>query len=159
MRGIALWQPWASLVACGLKCVETRSKPAPEWLVGQRIVIHATKGVQPGGERAFRATCDQPRFRWALNQMAVTPAGLPRGALVCTALLARCDQITDDFAYGIEERNPVEFDFGWYEEGRWAWTLEDVQKLREPVPFDGYQGLMNVPREVVWPQLGQGTLL
>lgn len=41
MKAITLWQPYASLVALGVKTIETRSWPAPKGLVGQRIAIHA----------------------------------------------------------------------------------------------------------------------
>ena len=50
MYAITLHQPWASLIALGIKTVETRSLPAPALLVGQTIVIHAGKQVvkKPG---------------------------------------------------------------------------------------------------------------
>lgn len=38
---LTLWQPWASLVAEGVKTIETRSWPAPAALAGERIAIHA----------------------------------------------------------------------------------------------------------------------
>lgn len=158
MKGIALWQPWASLVAYGLKTFETRGWAAPGWLVGQRIAIHATKGVEPGGEAAFRETCERPRFRWALRQIGTTAEGLPRGAIVATAVLSRCVEMTDELIYEVEERNPVEVDFGLWEPGRFAWALEDVVRLEEPVEFSGSQGLMDVPRELVWQSLEQGRL-
>ena len=41
MRAITLWQPWATLVALGVKTVETRPGPAPLRLVGERVAIHA----------------------------------------------------------------------------------------------------------------------
>ncbi len=41
MKAITLWQPWASLVAAGVKTIETRSWRAPANLIGERIAIHA----------------------------------------------------------------------------------------------------------------------
>ena len=43
MYAITLHQPWATLIALGIKTVETRSWPAPERLLGQVIAIHAGK--------------------------------------------------------------------------------------------------------------------
>lgn len=43
MKAISLWQPWASLVACGAKPFETRSWAPPRALIGQPIAIHAAK--------------------------------------------------------------------------------------------------------------------
>ncbi len=45
MKAISLWQPWASLIACGAKPYETRGYPPPRELIGQRIAIHAAKHV------------------------------------------------------------------------------------------------------------------
>lgn len=43
LPAITVWQPWASLIALGVKTIETRSWPAPDRLVGQRIGIHAAR--------------------------------------------------------------------------------------------------------------------
>ncbi|MCY4560236.1 MAG: ASCH domain-containing protein [Chloroflexi bacterium] len=48
MYAITLHQPWASLIALGLKTVETRSWPAPARLVGQTVAVHAGKRVVRG---------------------------------------------------------------------------------------------------------------
>jgi len=52
MKAISLWQPWASLIACGAKPYETRHWAPRRELIGQRIAIHAAKKVDPGA-RAF----------------------------------------------------------------------------------------------------------
>jgi hypothetical protein len=45
MKAISLWQPWASLIAAGLKPYETRNwAPAPS-MIGQTIAIHAAKKI------------------------------------------------------------------------------------------------------------------
>lgn len=55
MKAISLWQPWASLIAAGVKPFETRHWAPPDWLVGQTIAICAAKKI--GKEnRAF--ACD-----------------------------------------------------------------------------------------------------
>lgn len=48
MKAISLWQPWASLIACGAKPYETRSWAPPRDLIGQPIAIHAAKKVDRG---------------------------------------------------------------------------------------------------------------
>jgi activating signal cointegrator 1 len=47
MKAISLWQPWASLIACGAKPYETRHWAPPAELIGHRIAIHAAKKVGP----------------------------------------------------------------------------------------------------------------
>ena len=43
MYAVTLHLPWATLIALGVKSVETRSWPAPARLLGQVIAIHAGK--------------------------------------------------------------------------------------------------------------------
>ncbi len=57
MKALPLWQPWATLVALGAKRIETRSWPAPRWVLGERIAIHATK------TEAHLWICDEEPFR------------------------------------------------------------------------------------------------
>jgi hypothetical protein len=48
MKAISLWQPWASLIACGAKPFETRDWAPPRELIGQAIAIHAAKKIDKG---------------------------------------------------------------------------------------------------------------
>jgi hypothetical protein len=48
MKAISLWQPWATLIACGAKPFETRSWAPPRDLIGQHIAIHAAKKIDKG---------------------------------------------------------------------------------------------------------------
>lgn len=50
-RTITLHQPWASLIALGVKRIETRSWPAPEAAIGQRLLIHAAARMPGPGLR------------------------------------------------------------------------------------------------------------
>ena len=45
MKALTIWQPWASLIMVGAKPVEWRGWACPQWIVGQRIAIHA--GARP----------------------------------------------------------------------------------------------------------------
>ena len=41
MKALTIWQPWATLIMAGAKRYEFRGWPAPDWMVGKRMVIHA----------------------------------------------------------------------------------------------------------------------
>ena len=41
-----------------------------------------------------------------------------------------------------------EMEFGDFTPGRWAWVMEDVQPLPEPVPCRGWLGIWTVPDDV-----------
>lgn len=131
MRALALHQPWASLVEVGAKRIETRHWAAPAYLIGKRIAIHATKTpahLAIGGTEPFRSAL-----------VATYPqmiSGLPLGAIVATVVLDRCTQ--NAYSAGLRR-------FGNYETGRFAWVLRDVERLAEPVPWKGSQGIFEVP--------------
>jgi hypothetical protein len=155
IRALALWQPWATLVALGVKTVETRDWPPPAWLIGQRFAIHATK------TQDWLHLCDDEPF-----SHYVSAERLPLGAIVATAVLARCAPITEQGAAELERRTPHEFAFGNYnlsEGPRWAWVLRDIQPIEPAVPFRGGQRIFNVPATllpgVAQPAPAQGTLL
>jgi hypothetical protein len=141
IKALPLWQPWASLVAMGAKRVETRAYP-PRRLglgAGQRIAIHATKTPKELWICGMAHFCDH----------IADPASLPLGALVAVCVLDRASQITETSAHDLLAHSPVEYAFGDYTPGRWAWVLRDVEPLEKPVPFIGSQGAFDVPAELV----------
>ena len=43
MKAISIKQPWASLIAHGIKDIENRTWKCPQKYIGQKILIHASK--------------------------------------------------------------------------------------------------------------------
>jgi activating signal cointegrator 1 len=155
MKGLQLWQPWASLVAIGAKRIETRHWPAPPELIGQRITIHATKRTSE------LWLCAEHPFR----EYHLAADRLPLGAIVATAVLARCAPMTVDGIARLNEVSPHEFAFGSYAVGRFAWVLRDVEPVVPAIPFKGAQvKFLDVPdellgREPAAPAFERGALL
>jgi len=149
MRCITIREPYATLVAIEAKKIETRSWKAPDWLIGQRIAIHAAKGLtenewsiakcSPGFPEALK---DSPWF-WdsALPKFAFPET---RGKVIATAVLADClvftpfnvSKIVAEFGAGVPELR-----FGDFTPGRYGWLLRDVQRLPEPIPARGELGI------------------
>lgn len=138
---MALWQPWASLVAVGAKRIETRHWPAPAWVIGQRVAIHATKTR----DHLFLATVDP--FRSALaagmaaDRLKLVDGELPLGAIIATAVIDRCvrfDAASRDRL--VRSGHEREAEFGDYAPGRYGFVLRDVETLGIPVAFTGRQG-------------------
>ena len=138
MKALTLWQPFASLIACGIKHIETRSWAPPADMQWRRIAIHAAKR----------------KVDWeALTRQGVTVTGnpsevdLPRGAVVCTAVLYQVSQVVandGDRAYlgGGPVDAHVKVDaYGDYSVGRWLWFFSDVQPVEPPIPARGRQKL------------------
>lgn len=140
MKGLALLQPWASLVATGAKRIETRS-----WRTKYRgpLVIVASKGVATPAILAAEAAADAVGL----------PHMLPRGAALAVCRLERCMRIedSDDDRPWITDDDgmtlPVpreELPWGDYRPGRWAWLLGDVVALDEPIPMRGRLGVFDL---------------
>ena len=130
MKAISLHQPWASLIAEGIKIIETRDWAPPHALVGQRIAIHATKRKPDSDMVLWR-----PLANWSV----------PRGAIVATAVLRKAvkvDRVRDGDAYFYEGSVPMD-SYGDFSPGRWLWMLEDIERIDPPVPAVGHQGFWN----------------
>ncbi len=67
---------------------------------------------------------------------AINPFGLPLGAVIAVALLVDVQRITRAHAPAEPERS-----FGDYTPGRFAWLLDHVRRLPEPVAAKGALGL------------------
>lgn len=160
MKIITLHQPWATLIALGFKQYETRS-----WATKYRgtIAIHAAKRhIDPDGIYAIQQVHDLtggkvPRIR----------GDYPLGAIVAIADLVDCEPMSNysptigqvkHFEKGtfetarwhvlINAMTPLERAVGDWQAGRYAWRLNDVIALPEPIPYKGSQGLGNVSEEV-----------
>ena len=158
MKAITLWQPWASLVAAGIKTSETRSWAPPEDLVGQRIAIHAAKrpvrvsewAWKPQMVNAVASLNPECRALGGLPWIGGICALLPLGAVVATVRLTAVGQVVTppdpDHAGAYICRTPygAMFDgrddgLGDYSEGRWVWLPDSVEALDEPIPAVGRQ--------------------
>jgi len=129
MKAISLIQPWASLIAAGAKEIETRS-----WGTAYRgdLAIHASKGYRKGGKKGFAELLEE----WPFNTVLPPGYDYPRGYIVATCKLIDCIKIT-----GYDLPGLVEQHFGDYMPGRYAWYLDEVMVLDEPIPAKGSLGL------------------
>ena len=147
MKAISLLQPWASLI--GIKGNETRS-----WYTKYRgrLAIHASKNPKMVKELAW----SEPFYSALINKV---PFGeMPYGAVVSISNMVECCLIKADGLHKVpngqsfsgpesctEFYAPLpgepELSFGDYTPGRYAWILEDVKPLPEPIPAKGKLGL------------------
>ena len=146
MKTISLWQPYASLIAAGVKTIETRGWPPPRGLMGQQIAIHAAKAIETadvrgrGRHHLIAAALNDPE--WDKN--------IPRGAVVCTAILDHAARVTGPEHNGqvtVANKRWVKIDeWGDFGPGRWLWFLRDVEPVDPPAPARGRQGFWNWER-------------
>jgi activating signal cointegrator 1 len=142
LKAISLYQPWASLVALGLKRVETRS-----WSTTYRgpLLIHAAERWD-ADQIAVRDLADRDLVDHGYVEL---PRNLPLGRVLAVCRLTGCSQVRQGSltpeGIGLSS---LEMAFGDYRPGRFGWSLEDVRPLAEPVPWRGMQGLWPVPDEL-----------
>lgn len=137
MKTISIWQPFATLIVTGCKVFETRGWPAPTSVIGQRIGIASTKSILP----AQRAHYEDPEFRRYYDPLGLgTLEELPKGYLLGTALLDSVELMTPEF---MEDVSREEKQYGWWDEGNYAWRLRRPRALQRPIPIRGKQGIFD----------------
>lgn len=165
MKAITIRQPWASLIASGDKLYETRT-----WNTKYRgpIAIHAGKQLD---KDAFRYLITPIATIEQLTACGITPENaeeLPRGAVIAIADLVNVWRIVHHPGTNVDEAKHIQIgaeslstdkhapDFGdyfvptekemalgYWNAGMYAWELQNVRILPEPIPARGAQGLWN----------------
>lgn len=131
MKAISLWEPWATLVAHGLKHFETR-----HWPTNYRgtLAIHAAK--RPAQLAELNPTINQALFDIGYRRLSE----LPYGCIVCTVILVDCEptaQVVNRSYF--KQIEATERHFGDYSSGRFAWQLDTPIRL-DDIPARGSQG-------------------
>jgi hypothetical protein len=145
MKALSLWQPWASLVALGEKSIETRI-----WSTKHRgpLAIHAAQKLPP---RWLGASRDTEAFRTEiadvlncrLDHVEAEIRKLPYGKVLCIVNLFRIEE-TSTVREILCKRELI---FGNYEDGRYAWSMQMIEKFTEPIPAKGNRMLWNWERQ------------
>ena len=128
MKTLSLWQPWASLLACGRKRYETRG-----WATNYRgpLLIHAGKTIATDVPHVLAQIIeDEFGGHWARD--------LPRGALIGSCELISCVP-TERIRVDADERAQ-----GNFTPGRFAWEIQNGKVFEQPISYRGMQGLFDV---------------
>lgn len=123
MKAITIKQPFASLIAAGLKEYEFRT-----WKTAYRggLLIHAGK------------TMDKE----AMKKFEKLGLSYPLGCIIAKASLTDCVKVTDDVRAVLRRKNALVYS-GTTENLQWdgyGFKLENIQRM-EPVPASGMLGL------------------
>jgi hypothetical protein len=150
LPALTVHQPYAHLIAIGVKPVENRDWPPPLKLVGKYLAVHAGKKVDvPAYEQLSR---DRPAL-WVRPPLP-RPEEMVLGAIVAVARVAGA-VLVEGAADGLRVNTvrilgpvPAEVarDLGasQWSLGPWLWVLEDVVQLPRPVPISGAQKIWTV---------------
>ncbi len=124
MRVITLKQPWATLVAEGLKKYEFRS-----WKYNYRgeILIHAGKGIDKEAMKKFE--------HFNLNY--------PHSKIIAKVKILDCIELNDEINKQIIEENELVYG-NKYDRTGYAWKLELLEKINDSKEMSGKQGIWNL---------------
>ena len=139
MKGITLYQPWASWIAMGWKTIETRTRNHLASLAGQRIAIHAGKTFNHGACGIARPYMTVERCAEA--ELMVYPSGV----VVCTAMVKEARKL-----------NGKDSPRAMYRCGdcdTYGLILTDIKPVDPPVEATGHRGIWEwePPEPVVGP--------
>jgi hypothetical protein len=145
MKAISVWEPWASLLACGHKWYETRSWTPPiDCMRVRDIAIHAGKsrvGMEYLGRDArLAAICDQVLGADFADRCETF------GSVIAVGQISRTIATEAAQAVDVTEREKA---MGDWSPGRYGWRFVDVRKLSHPVPCRGMQKLFELPLDVI----------
>jgi hypothetical protein len=140
---LTLWQPWATLLVNGVKKNETRPK-ASSWR--GTYLIHAAKQMH-GLDKDL---CQKEPFKSELAKLGINDwRQLPTGCIIgafnvayCAPCLHGAIVFRNNYVrmpqYQVDE--PLDFAFGDFSHGRFAWVGENHRQLATPIKYTNGQG-------------------
>lgn len=137
---LTLHQPWATLVANGIKMIETRPKPT-SW--NGIYLIHAAKVWN----RDQNQICYDPYFCEGLIKCGILFKNfgeniedqMQLGRILGAVSVSCCMEI-NQMTLPKMRMQKNEYYFGDYTLGRWAWFLSHQRKIASPFLYRGMQG-------------------
>lgn len=134
MKVISLLEPWASLICAGVKQIETRS-----WKTNYRgeLYIHASLKKVP---------CKDEKVNKLIEDF-IPDRKFIYGAILAKCQLVDCRYMDETFVQEIKHNDIAEKRCGQYAVGRYAWILEDIELLKEPILAKGHLGIWNYEKE------------
>lgn len=135
MKVISLHQPFAHLIAAGIKRYETRS-----WARSYRglLAIHAAGKYRNGFPADVYHQMEKWKFMYPQVKAAFDAKPMVFGAVICVVELI--DIYRTENCGSLSE---MEHALGNYEPGRAAWRLKLLKVYDEPIPCRGKQGLFD----------------
>ena len=118
MKAISIKQPWASLIAHGIKDIENRTWKCPKKYIGQRILIHASKKSADFWDSSPEISEIVDKFLSEISKSGTDWSPYPFGAIIGSVVIADC----------VQNHSSV-----WAEKGCWNWVLKDAVLFDNPI--------------------------
>lgn len=126
MKVLSIKEPYATLICNGKKLIETRS-----WKTNYRgeLYIHSCLSYS----KSFN---EKEASKLLKNEVQL-------GKILCKCNLIDCVYMDEQFIEKIKKDDPINYKCGRYEIGRYAWVLDNVTPLKEPIEAKGKLGIWN----------------
>lgn len=129
MRVLSLKEPWATLISKRIKIIETRS-----WKTNYRGELYIHASLTPIDKK----TKDNSDIQKIIIDNNID---FNSGHIICKCDLVDCVYMTKDFIREVKRNNYINYICGNYQEGRYAWILDNVQVLNNPIEAKGKLGI------------------
>lgn len=134
MKVLSLTEPCATLIKEKKKRIETRS-----WKTSYRgeLYIHASATSIPKewkNDKEFMALVENTSLNF--------------GYIICKCNLVDCIYMTKEYVEKMRKTNHQEYICGDYKEGRYAWVLENITPLKNPINAKGQLNIWDYHTEV-----------
>lgn len=127
MKVLSIREPYATFIKEGLKTIETRS-----WKTNYRgkLLIHAGKSKELlkkiDDDKVLKLT-----EKYEMNY----------GNIICEVTLVDCIYMNEEYVEKMKKEENFQYSLGVYKVGRYAWVLENVKVLDNPIVVKGKLGL------------------
>jgi hypothetical protein len=135
---ISLRQPYATLIALGVKTYETRARNTT---YRGPLLIHASSGLEGWQREGFEALDGLLGMGDLVGYDRLED--MPRGVIVGQAVLA--DTFTTERA---RVRRPEQEIFCDFSDGRFAYQMDDARLIKSDTPVKGQLGIFHVEFDV-----------
>lgn len=127
MKVISIIEPWASLIKEKVKYIETRT-----WATKYRgeLYIHASK----------KTLTKKNWIDYSKQLSLLKDTDFKYGHIIAKCKLVDCRVMTKDLIEEVK-KNHNEYITGGYGIGRYAWIVEDIEVLEEPIEAKGSLGI------------------
>ena len=142
MYALTLWEPWATLLAKGIKEIETRSwHPHRNMKLPQTILIHAaSRPVKP------------LELRLLYEELELNPPDIKSfslSAIIGAVCFDNYFLMTQEIIEQVEETSDTEIACGLWAPGRWGWNCSNPILFDQPIPCKGQQLFCQPDAEVL----------
>lgn len=133
MKVLSLTEPYATLIKENKKKIETRS-----WKTSYRgeLYIHASS-------THISKKCKENKEIMNL----IKNSSLNFGNIICKCNLVDCIYMNKEYVEDMKKSNHQEYICGEYKEGRYAWILDNIRILKNPIKAKGHLNIWNYEYE------------